>query len=597
MAHHSSYQEIAKVFDALVLRRVSGQDFQILHDVPLWYPGFQDSLNSVVVPRDLLCRSFFLQSFLREADSFWQSLEPGHVRSGLWCEPDVFGKDLMLEATAMTQGQDQLLIVQRFTSEMLPLQSVLQKAREASLLHEQYAKTWEDAKIRLRARLQKSEQFREDLTIMLDCLQLGSVMIDARGTVVYASRQARELFNLNGLLLSGQTLKEVLSMKTTEWNELVALQRIPEHERTPLTVTCKHPGTPTRKLEIDIQDDPRDSSGKIFFLREVSVEDGLFGLSEGTRSNFQELIGASAEMQAIYKKIIDIAQVEVPALIQGETGTGKELVARALHQMSPRGNHAFVAVNCAGLTDSLLGSQLFGHRRGAFTGATHDQEGFFEAAEGGTLFLDEIGDMPLSVQTILLRALQESEIVRLGESRPRRVDVRVIAATNQDLQELAEKGRFRSDLLYRIRVARLDLPPLRERHGDIPLLSQFFFDQARVRMRKSGIRKISPEAMQCLLTYEWPGNVRELKSSLDHAVIHCSGEAVHSENLPPEVREAGEEGCLGTSMLEKERECILEALHKTQGKRSEAAKILGMSRSTLYRRLRELEISVDHQSS
>lgn len=221
-------------------------------------------------------------------------------------------------------------------------------------------------------------------------------------------------------------------------------------------------------------------------------------------------------------------------LIDGETGTGKELVARALHQLCPRHEHSFLPVNCAGLTDSLLGSQLFGHKGAAFTGATSDHEGFFESAEGGTLLLDEIGDMPLPIQMTLLRVLQEGEIIRLGESRPRKVNVRVLATTNQHLQELVDKGAFRGDLLYRIRVARVRLPPLRERREDIPLLSTVFFEQRRVALGKMHVH-IAPETMQCFLRYSWPGNVRELKRALEYALIHCRGGSVLPTDLPPEL--------------------------------------------------------------
>jgi DNA-binding NtrC family response regulator len=346
---------------------------------------------------------------------------------------------------------------------------------------------------------------------------------------------------------------------------------------------------------VEVHDDPRDQRRTILFLKDRTEVEDLRRQLIG-HAHFEKLIGKSPAMQDLYQKIQEIAPVDVPVLIQGETGTGKELVAQALHRLSARKDKAFVAVNCAGLTDSLLGSQLFGHKRGAFTGAVSDHDGYFEAAEGGILFLDEIGDMPLTTQTTLLRALQEGEIIRLGESRPRKVDVRVLAATHQNLQDLVEKGNFRSDLLYRIRVARLQLPPLRERREDIPLLSEAFLSQARAVTRKPDVREISPEAMQTLLRYPWPGNVRELKSTFDYALIHCHGAQIQFSDLPPEI--GGPAAPLVAARLSprNEREEILSALEQARGKRAQAAKLLGMSRSTFYRRLSDLGISQEECS-
>ena len=227
---------------------------------------------------------------------------------------------------------------------------------------------------------------------------------------------------------------------------------------------------------MDVKDDPRDARGKIFFLYDVTEVHDLRRLLD-ERAQFHDLLGKSKAMQLVYQQIRDVARVDSTVLIEGETGTGKELVARAIHSSSHRKDKPFVAVNCAGLTESLLSSQLFGHKRGAFTGAIEDHQGLFEAANGGTLLLDEIGDIPMTVQNQLLRVLQEREIVRLGESRPRKIDVRVLAATHRSLSDEAAKGNFRSDLFYRIRVARISLPPLRDRREDIPLLAASFLAQ------------------------------------------------------------------------------------------------------------------------
>ncbi len=308
------------------------------------------------------------------------------------------------------------------------------------------------------------------------------------------------------------------------------------------------------------------------------------------RHQFADLLGKSTMMQRIFQLIREVSRVDATVLIEGETGTGKELVARAIHAHSHRSAGPFITVNCAGLTESLVGSQLFGHRKGAFTGAVETQQGLFEAANGGTLFLDEIGDVPLSIQTSLLRVLQEREVTRLGESKPRKVDVRVLAATHHDLAHDAEQGSFRPDLLYRIRVARLPLPPLRARREDIPLLAGAFLEQCRT-TTGTPVETIAPEAMACLVEYSWPGNVRELKSAIEYAVIHSHPPSINKSDLPPEITQLAQAGASPVSTEGSEKNRILVALQRTQGNRKEAAKILGMSRATFYRHLAQLGIS------
>ena len=319
---------------------------------------------------------------------------------------------------------------------------------------------------------------------------------------------------------------------------------------------------------------------------------------EEAKGAFSELVGQSMAMQEVYQQIWDVAQVDASVLIEGETGTGKELVARAIHNASLRKEKPCIAVNCAGLTESLVASQLFGHRRGAFTGAIADQQGLFEAANGGTLFLDEIGDLPPGVQTHLLRVLQEREILRLGESRPRKIDVRIIAATHRTLCDEVAKGRFRADLLYRLRVARVHLPPLRDRQEDIPLLLSVFLTQYQTESDQL-VPEVSPAALQCLAAYAWPGNIRELKNALEYALIRCKGGVIRSADLPPEIEEAvavphamggveGESSADGETDEMDETARILATLERVRGNRTAAARVLGISRATLYRRLASL---------
>lgn len=309
------------------------------------------------------------------------------------------------------------------------------------------------------------------------------------------------------------------------------------------------------------------------------------------KNQFQDLVGTSGAMRHVYEQVQAFAPADTTVLIEGETGTGKEMVARAIHMLSQRKAGPFIAVNCAALSESLLASQLFGHRKGAFTGALDHQQGFFEAANGGTLFLDEIGDVSAAVQKSLLRVLQDKAITRVGESKPRTVDVRILAATHHHLAQDVANGSFRADLLYRIRVARIHLPPLRDRREDISLLVTSFLGECSASMGKR-VREISESAMQILKAYAWPGNVRELKSAVEAAVLTCKGEIIRPDDLPPEILR-GETSITGPALkvLSDPRDevgRIREALERANGNRTLAARLLGMSRATLYRRLTEL---------
>jgi DNA-binding NtrC family response regulator len=367
--------------------------------------------------------------------------------------------------------------------------------------------------------------------------------------------------------------------------ELQAIAALPPEQRRKLSVQIDAPSgghTLRVDLEIQVNDDPRNQQRKIVFLYDQSEVHNLRRLLED-KIQFHDLVGKSKAMVLVYHQIRQVAKVDTTVLIEGETGTGKELVARAIHFSSHRKDAPFIAVNCAGLTESLLGSQLFGHKRGAFTGAVSDHQGVFEAASGGTLFLDEIGDIPLTVQTSLLRVLQEREVTPLGESKPRKVDARVLVATNRNLVEAVDSGQFRADLLYRIRIARIHLPPLRNRQEDIPLLSGTFLKLARS-MTQKDVDSFSPAAMRSLLDYYWPGNVRELRSAIESAVIQCEGTNIEASDLPPEIApdHRPSPGIEGDS---DDKGTILSALDRAQGNRSEAARLLGISRATLFRRL------------
>jgi len=304
-----------------------------------------------------------------------------------------------------------------------------------------------------------------------------------------------------------------------------------------------------------------------------------------TEQSFNGIIGSDLRMLELFETIRDVADVDVPVLIQGESGTGKELVAAAIHNEGPRAGKLFVPVNCAALPEGLLESELFGHVKGAFTGAIRDKKGRFELADGGTLFLDEIGDLPKTVQVKLLRVLQEGIFERVGGEKSLSVDVRIISATNRDLAEEVTKGHFRKDLYYRIRVVPINIPALKERRDDIPLLVNHFLQKES--QEGSQVRGISPEALALMVHYSWPGNVRELQSAIRFALIMSKGQVVKREHLPAELREwASQSRTRGVSRkLDQDR--VSAALKKTGGNKAKAARFLEVGRATLYRFLDE----------
>jgi PAS domain S-box-containing protein len=445
------------------------------------------------------------------------------------------------------------------------------------------------AEAKLAELLAEVEKSRNDLSSILNELRLGTAMTDERGRLVFLNGVARQLIGSRGAVAYGQIFDEVLRLDDEDRNALREMQGKPQQERSKLAMHLDLDSGRRAWLEVEVKDDPRDARGKIFLLYDVSeVHDLRLLLND--RVGFHDLLGKSSNMQLVYRQIRDVAPVDATVLIEGETGTGKELVARAIHSSSHRKDQPFIAVNCAGLTDSLLGSQLFGHKRGAFTGAVEDHQGFFEAANGGTLFLDEIGDIPMTVQNQLLRVLQEREIVRLGDSKPRKIDVRVLAATHRTLSDEVAKGNFRSDLLYRIRVARILLPPLRQRREDIPLLAASFLAQSATASGKP-VTELSLEALRLLSEYDWPGNVRELKSAIEYAVIGSKGSVVQEDDLPPEVHPSLDTlDAISSTGTTDEKSTLQQALARAGGNRAKAARLLGISRATLYRRLADLNI-------
>lgn len=346
--------------------------------------------------------------------------------------------------------------------------------------------------------------------------------------------------------------------------------------------------------------------GAVDYLEKPLDEDRLLAVISRALAKLESLdddiLGKSETMQRLKKIILKVAVSDETVLIRGESGTGKELVARALHKNSPRSGQVFHVVNCAAINENLLESELFGHEKGAFTGAVAEKKGLFEVADKGTLFLDEIGELNVSLQAKLLRALQEGEVQRVGATKIIKVNVRVVAATNRDLEQMVKESKFREDLYYRLNVIPINLPPLRDRREDIPLLIDHFL----ARQSRGGMEMpaISPEAMTVLRTYNWQGNVRQLESALKRATLLCEGDSVTVEDLPVEIRQASAPADTslppadrqfvlppeGISFEEVERSFILQAMAKTDWNITKSAKLLGLTFRTLQYRLEKFNI-------
>lgn len=317
------------------------------------------------------------------------------------------------------------------------------------------------------------------------------------------------------------------------------------------------------------------------------------------RFGFEGVIGNSPSMHSVVARLRQIAPTSATVLITGESGTGKELVAKAIHNNSPRRYKPFVPLNCAALSDNILESELFGHVRGAFTGADRERKGWFEHANGGTLFLDEVGDIPLSTQVKLLRAIESGEIVKVGTNEPLKVNVRLISATNRDLTEAITTGSFRQDLYHRLKVVSVKLSPLRERREDIPLLIEFFLKEFTTSHGKT-VTSITPATRKALMSHPWPGNVRELKNTIESMVVIDYDGILDIDDLTEDIQAStttvgeasgsGQLSLVGRSLEQVEKYYIAETLRMTNGNREDAAKLLGIGERTLYRKLKEYEI-------
>jgi len=350
----------------------------------------------------------------------------------------------------------------------------------------------------------------------------------------------------------------------------------------------------------------RDMTGKVIGavetltdLTEIIKKDNrieAFQRQLRSEDSFHGIVGSANSMRQVFDMITNAARSDAPVMILGESGTGKELIAQAIHELGPRKHKPFIKVNCASLNEALLESELFGHVKGAFTGAYRAREGRFEAAKGGDLLLDEVGDLPLSTQVKLLRVLEEKVIERVGDNKPIQIDVRIISATNKNLRELVDDGVFREDLYYRVNTIPITAPALRDRMEDFPLLAEFFFQKIKLKSGKN-IGAISNEAMALMLRYPWPGNVRELKGALEYAFVSCQESEIQPYHLPPAIAHGKENGesaprkPAGRKETQKER--LINALRQADGNQSEAARILGVSRVTVWNRMKKFGVDPD----
>lgn len=454
-----------------------------------------------------------------------------------------------------------------------------------------------------------SEELNQYWKTVVDTIQDGVMIVSPEGTIVSVNRAFEEMTGHSRSEIVGRPCGTIncsnceIARKTgdSHWCgmfkkgylkrqkcEILRKDGRMLHVLKNASVIRNHQGEVTGAVETmtDITDLLDKETQIETFRRELDAEDRFHGM-----------IGVSAPMQQVFQLIANAAQSDAPVIIFGESGTGKEMVAKAIHDAGTRSGKPYLKVNCAALNEALLESELFGHVKGAFTGAHRDRAGRFEAAHGGDIFLDEIGDLPLSIQIKLLRVLEEKVVERVGDNTSIKVDVRIITATNRDLSELIAKGQFRQDFYYRINVIPIRVPPLRERTEDIPLLSRNFFNRIQLKSPKK-IDGISQPSMQILMNYDWPGNVRELKSAFEFAFVACPGGSIEPGHLPFPLLNRTAPACIPQRPPENEkiddvkRRRLQDALVRTSGNQSQAAALLGISRTSVWSQIKKYNIKI-----
>ncbi|MDN3510990.1 MAG: sigma-54-dependent Fis family transcriptional regulator [Candidatus Jettenia sp.] len=437
----------------------------------------------------------------------------------------------------------------------------------------------------------EKEKYQLNLEAIFSSVRNAIITVDKELSVIEINEATKTICNLTRDAI-GKSINSLSNFCNRQC--LKALEET-LHEKQPAEIyrlECKHKFHPQQVVNITthpLLGNKGVFSGAVLIIRdETHMEDLERDIRE--RQQFHNIIGKSEKMQAIYSLIENLADVQTTVLITGESGTGKELVAEALHYEGERNNKPFVKVNCSALSESLLESELFGHVKGAFTDAVRNRAGRFQEANSGTIFLDEIGDISPKMQLQLLRVLQERTFESVGDSTPIKIDVRVVAATNQNLKERIRHGKFREDLYYRLKVVEVSLPPLRDRREDIPLLVNHFINKFNKKLQKE-IVAISSDVQKIFMAYQWPGNVRELEHTLEHAFIHCHQKTITVNYLPTVFK-----GFVGTKtsfiedMKVNEPRAILQALKIASGNKAMAARLLGISRRTIYRKIHDYKI-------
>ncbi|MBI5748820.1 MAG: sigma-54-dependent Fis family transcriptional regulator [Nitrospinae bacterium] len=444
--------------------------------------------------------------------------------------------------------------------------------------------------------INEKERYRQNLEAIFKSVKDAIITVDKELTVIELNESADSICELSRSsigkrfdslpkLCSGECLNAL--QETIKRNEPIEVYRF----------NCQHKGRPNQVVTLNTYPllyDKNVFSGVILVVKDetriVSLEEDLKACSYIDYQKYHNIIGKSYEMQKIYSLVESLKDVTSTVLITGESGTGKELIAEAIHYMGIRSYKPLIKVNCSALPEELLESELFGHVKGAFTGAVRDKEGRFKKAEGGTIFLDEIGDISPKIQLKLLRVIQEKVFERVGDSTPINVDVRVVAATNKDIKEKIRRGEFREDLYYRLKVVEIKLPSLRERREDIPLLVNHFLDKLNKKLNKN-IKNISADVNELFINYPWHGNIRELEHTLEHAFILCQQDVITVEHLPSEFKDFIKIKPLSIKESgDNEYDTIFTALEKSAWNKAKAARLLGISRRTIYRKMVEYKI-------
>lgn len=447
----------------------------------------------------------------------------------------------------------------------------------------------------LHSNIMVNKTHSEDRDVILDSITEGVFTIDSNWRITSFNRAAEEIIGIPREKAVGRQCSDILRADVCETG--CALRETMETGKPIINkpVHIIHTSGNRKAISIStalLKDGHNNVIGGVETFRDMSLVEELRKEIEG-RYSYEDIVSQSHQMQNLFSILPDIAESDCTVLIEGESGTGKGLFAHAIHNSSFRKDKPFVAVSGGALPETLLESELFGYKAGAFTDAKNDKPGRFELAEGGTLFLDEIGDISAAVQVRLLRVLQEHTYEPLGGVSSVNTDVRIIAATNRKLDKLVEQGKFRDDLYYRINVMKLELPPLRDRKEDIPLLVNRFIDRFN-RLRGKNISCLTDQALASLLSYDYPGNVRELENIIEHCFVLCQGEIIESKHLPVSVcpHDGADQAMTGQAKTLKQMESvvIIEALRRNKGNQRAAAKDLGIDKSTLYRKLKAYDI-------